>query len=70
VLQKVLSHDRCTGKSSTSFQLILANPLLPSGLWLARNWWGESSRILLVWTKVVVVVAAVAEEPAGSAAYD
>jgi hypothetical protein len=69
VLQKVLSHDRCTGQSPTSFQLILANPLLPASLWLARNWWGESSRILPVWTKVVVVVAA-ADEPAGSAADD
>jgi hypothetical protein len=34
-----------------------------------RNWWGESSRILPVWTKVVVVVAA-ADEPAGSAVDD
>jgi hypothetical protein len=33
-----------------------------------RNWWGESSRNLPVWTKVVVVVAA--DEPAGSAADD
>jgi hypothetical protein len=69
VLQKVLSHDRCTGQSPTSFQLILANPLLPLGLWLARNWWGESSRILPVWTEVVVVVAA-ADELAGSATDD
>jgi hypothetical protein len=69
VLQKVLSHDRCTRQSPISFQLILDNPLLPWGLWLARNWWGESSRILPVWIEVVVVVAA-ANEPVGSAVDD
>jgi hypothetical protein len=36
-LQKILSLDHCTRKSSTSFQLTLAKPQLPSNPWLARK---------------------------------